>query len=281
MKNGKLINQNSKQLVIGAYNYKNPVLRNPRGGIKLFIDTLRKYNSNCCVIVICHIKNYNLNLKEYLNRKNVNILYNNFKELHFDDRFLIIKEILLKYKHSKILISDIQDVMFQCDPFGIKDNNKLYCSCESSFISDDNFCGKINRKWIKEYYPHKTIWELFYKKSTVFHKKKIICCGTILGNYKSIIQYLQWYSKSNLGNKRIVGQGLYNIYCYHNTDKCIIKDQKYGKILTCNKVKFSDVRKNDDGKLINQDNEIYPILHQTDRWGTGVVSLLEKIVMQQ
>tara|TARA_Y100000741_G_C18219707_1_gene545303 strand:- start:297 stop:1109 length:813 start_codon:yes stop_codon:yes gene_type:complete len=265
----------NKELVIGAYSYKNPILRNKRGGIKLFIDTLRKFNSTCSIIVVCNINNKNQELEEYLTKNNAKIIYNKFKELHFDDRFVIIKEILLKYKYERILISDMDDAMFQEDPFIIKNNNKLYCSCENSFIDSDNFCGYANRLWLKKYYGGDE-----EKVKKIYHNKYIICCGTILGDYDNIIQYLEWYSTINTGNKRIIGQALYNIYCYQNPDKCIIINQDYGMILTCGDCKFSDIMKNNNNKLINKNNIVYPILHQMDRWGADVVTLLETTIMQ-
>ena len=179
-----------------------------------------------------------------------------------------------KYKYNRILISDMIDVMFQENPFIIKNDNKLYCSCEKSMINDNDFCGKTNSKWLKEYYESSKI----VKKK--FQNKHIICCGTILGDYDNIIKYLEWYCKINSGKKRIVAQALYNIYCYDNPDKCIIINQDYGMILTGGACKFSDIMKNNDNKLINKNKNIYPIIHQMDRWGADIVTLLETTIMK-
>lgn len=270
----------NKELVIGAYNYKiTHPLRNSRGGIKLFIDTLRKFNSTCSIIVICNINNKNEKLEEYLKKNNAKIMYNEYKELcgYGDDRFIIIKDILKKYKYDRILISDMQDVMFQENPFIIKNNNKLYCSCEQSLITD-NLGGRMNRRWLKRYYGEGS--RNASKIHTKYKNKHVICCGTIFGDYENIMEYLEWYCTINTGNKRVVGQALYNVYCYDNPDKCIIINQDYGMILTCSFTKFDDINKNNNNKLVNKNNIVYPIIHQMDRWGPDIVTLLENTIMK-
>jgi hypothetical protein len=271
-------NNKSNQLVIGGYSYKNPQLKTNKGGIKIFIETLKKVNKDCCIIVICHINNKSNILEEFLNKNEVNIIYHNFIELHYDDRFLIIYKILLSFKNfENILISDMNDVMFQNDPF-IIENDKLYCPCEESNITDNNFCGKINMKWISQFYNLFKINTNLYEK---YKNKKILCCGTIIGNYNSIIKYLSWYyniltKKSPI---RIVGQGLFNIYCYQNEKDVFIINQKYGKILTCGNVKYNMIKTNSKGKLLNDNDEEYVIIHQMDRWGIEKINLLEKNIL--
>ena len=286
---------NSDDLVIGSYSYKNPKLtiisrrtvlnkgRVKRGetpiplekkrgcGLKLFIDSLRKVNKTCCIIIVCNIQNRNSKIELYLKNNKANIIYNNFKELHHDDKFIIIKDILIKYDNYKnILISDIADVMFQNDPFVIKHNNKLYCACEQYKINDRNVPGNTNRKWIKDYYQK-------FKKSyprKLFYEKHIICCGTIFGNYNSILDYLQWYSSINYGKFRIIGQGLFNVYCRENPEKCIIIDQKYGLIFTGGCIEFNKVKLSKQNNIINENKSIYTIIHQLNRWDQKYINIL-------
>jgi len=281
-------NVNSPDLVIGSYNYINPKLTVNRGcGLKLFIDTLRKVNKTCCIIIVCNIQNRSEEIELYLNNNNANILYNDFKELHrCGDKFIIMKDIFLKYNQYKnILISDIADVMFQADPFIIKHNNTLYCACEPLKIGDANqnnnqecFPSKINTGWIKNYYSIKKI--PFPKE--LYFKKNIFCAGTIFGDYNSIIEYITWFCNINKGKTRINDQGLYNVYCREFPDKCYKLDQNYGLILTTGAVLMYDknVKLNKLGLVINENNTIYPILHQINRWGEESVQKLKNIVLK-
>lgn len=279
-------NVSSPDLVIGSYNYKNPKFTIDRGcGLKLFIDTLKKVNKTCCIVIICNIKNKNQSIEKYLKDNEINIVYNDFKELHHDDKFIIIKEFLLQYNYYKnILISDVADVMFQSDPFTIQHNNKLYCSCEPLKLGDiekknnkECFPSKINKGWIKSYYKTKKLPfpELLY------FNKNIICCGTIFADYSSILHYLQWYCSINHGKNRINGQGLYNVYCREYPDKCYEIDQIYGLILTTGATLFYDknVKLNQHGLVINENNSVYPILHQINRWGEKSVNKLKNVIL--
>lgn len=267
-------NTASSDLVIGSYSYKNPKLTLQKGcGLKLFIDTLRKVNKTCCIIVVCNIQNRSEEIELYLKNNNANILYNDFKELHrCGDKFIIMKDIFLKYNHYKnILISDIADVMFQMDPFIIQHNNTLYCACENDKVSDKNFCGNLNRSWISSYYKK-------CKKGypgKLFHGKHILCAGTIFGDYNSIIEYITWFCNINKGKTRINDQGLYNVYCRQYPEKCTILDQKNGLIFTGGAIKFDKVKLNQQNKIVNEDNFIYTIVHQLNRWGQQDIDLLK------
>jgi hypothetical protein len=225
---------------------------------------LRKFNKDCCIVVICHIDNKNVILENYLNENNTNIIYGNFdhNKLITTERFYLIEKFLTKYQNfKKILVSDMNDAMFQADPFIINFENKIYCSCEASNISDNDFCGNINRRWITEYYKK------YDNKINVLEKynnKKILCAGTILGYRIQILDFLIFLRISNL-KINLNDQGLYNIYCYNNPDKCIIIEYGNGLILTCGAINNNSVKKSKSNELLNNKNETYIILHQMDK----------------
>lgn len=257
-------NKNSKDLVIGAYNYSIMKLKNENSGIKVFLDTLRKYNNDCCVIIICDIKNKSTILEKYLEETKSNVIYYKFDEKHFDDRFMIIYEILKMYKFNNIFISDLNDVILQDDPFKIKTENKIYCATEKSKILQDDFCGKINLEWIEKYYKINNITVNLKEK---YDNKNVLCCGTIIGNYNSIMKYLKWYDSQNNNNReRIIGQGLFNVFCYDNPNDCLIYDTSNNKILTwgCGN-NFSKIKKDKNNNLLDDNLEKYIIVHQYNR----------------
>mgnify|MGYP007000270436 len=70
-------------------------------------------------------------------------------------------------------------------------------------------------------------------------------------------------------------QGLYNVYCRQYPEKCTILDQKNGLIFTGGAIKFDKVKLNNQNKIINQDNVIYTIVHQLNRWKQEDIDLLK------
>uniref|UniRef100_A0A6C0EK75 Uncharacterized protein n=1 Tax=viral metagenome TaxID=1070528 RepID=A0A6C0EK75_9ZZZZ len=278
-----------EEVVISSYNYNNCELISSKGGIKIFIDSLRKFNKNCTVIVLCSIKNKSIMLENYLKENNSNILYYNFIEIHHDDRFFIIQKFLKKNVFSRILIADMNDIIFQSNPFEIISNNKLYCSLENNILSDPGG-GSCNLRWLirleyilehKSFLSKKTVTKNLYKK---YKDKNVICCGTIISEYNTIMEYLNYYmsinKKGNLHRiPRVVGQGIYIDYCYKNTDKCIIKNQEFGKILTLDNVNFNKISRDNNGYLINSNSEKYCIIHQIDRCGQKNLEYLKNIIL--
>jgi hypothetical protein len=160
--------------------------------------------------------------------------------------------------------------MFLDDPFSINFEDKIYCACEGSAISDDGFCGKVNRKWIEQYYKKKKRVKGRELRHTVlkkYYNKKILCAGTILGKRLGILDFLSYLRKTNKDLGPQNDQGLYNIYCYNNKKKCKILDYNHSRILTCGDLKYESIKKNRSGIPVNDNGEKYTILHQVDRWG--------------
>ena len=107
----------TKELVIGCYNYENPELSTKKGGIKFFIDSLRKYNKNCTIIILMNICPNEI--KNFFKKNNVLFLLG-FKEKLMFKRFILYFKIISKYEiFEKILMTDMNDVIFQGNPVDI------------------------------------------------------------------------------------------------------------------------------------------------------------------
>jgi hypothetical protein len=252
-------------IIFGVYNgYKN--IKTEKGGIYYFIKSLRKYNKDCKVIILCEKDNIFAELKQFCDDNNV-FLYSNFTKKYdmVFYRFEAYYDVLNGLKDAninKILLSDVDDVLFQEDPFSIQFTQDLYCAAEQNVINDNNNCSSNeNRYWIRE---SKEIIQFLFEN---FENKYVVCAGTIMGNFNGIMAFLYFFvdvqSKRKI-EKGVNDQGLYNIYVYNYSHSKYVPDYNVSKILTLDRVPFESL-KIANGKLINNNCEVYSIVHQINR----------------
>lgn len=267
------------ELVIGCYNYKEPKLLTEQGGIKIFIESLRKFNKTCTIIVL--MNTCPSEIKDFFKKNEVTYLLG-FKENLMFTRFIKYYQIINKDKvFNKILLSDLNDVIFQGNPFDIKlDNNKLYCAQEISSYNDlSNSSTLMNIDWIKSAHKYNKGLKKYDEKK--YKNKNIICAGTILGTRDAILSYLIWYEE--IQSKVVTlnnDQGLLNIYAYEYGDnKVNVERYQDGRILTLDKVKFENIKKDSNGYLINSNGEKYSIIHQIQRCGPDNLKYLKDTIL--
>lgn len=250
-------------IIFGVYSGYNS-LKTKNGGIYYFMKSLRKYNKECRVIIICEKNKIFKELTDF--SKNMDFeIYSNFdvKYRMMFYRFVIYKKYLDEnnIKFNKILLSDINDVIFQGDPFSINFDEEIYCALEQNILSDkNNGSSKLNMQWI-------STCNHLNNNYNNYLNQYIVCAGTILGSYEGILNFLNFYI--NAQNKKIVNdQGLYNVYVYNYLiSKKILKYNK-SKILTLDRISFNtlNIKEFENKKNIyNDDNEKYIIIHQINR----------------
>ena len=104
--------------VIGMYD--NLDINTPKGGLLIFLQSLRKFNSTCEVIII---NSKPETLKDLAEKYNFSIYkYNpeNYEGHIQSFRFLIYKKIINeRCIKGNILLCDMNDVLFAGDPFSI------------------------------------------------------------------------------------------------------------------------------------------------------------------
>jgi hypothetical protein len=251
---------NINNIIIGVYNGYNS-LKTCNGGIYYFLKSLRKYNNHCKVVIICEQNNIFEDLITFSNEMNFEI-YSNFTTKYnmMFYRFELYNDYLKNNKniYNKVLLSDINDVIFQQDPFSIDFTEELYCALEQSILSDnDNGSSKINMRWIDE------CKHLSKNNYDNYKNKYVVCAGTILGNYDGIIKYLEFY-KDIQNNKIVNDQGLLNVYVYNylNSKKCL--EFKESKILTLDRINF-EILNIENNNIVNNNGEKYCIIHQINR----------------
>jgi hypothetical protein len=251
-------------IIFGVFNGYSSLVTN-KGGIFFFFKSLRKYNKNCKVVIICEKDKIFQDLIIFSNTMNFEI-YSDFipKYNMMYYRFEIYNQYLKDKNviYDKILLSDIDDVIFQEDPFTINFTEDLYCALEQSILSDTNDdASRLNMSWIEEGK------KLRAYNSDCYKNKYVICAGTILGSYNGIMKYLNFYKNIQSG-KIVNDQGLLNIYVYNysnlsSSTKCL--EYTESKILTLNKINFNTLNLDNNNNIINNKGEKYSIIHQINR----------------
>ena len=244
--NKKLNTINNNNLICGIY--ENLPVDNVKGGLLVFLKSLRKYNTNCKIIIWCDknkfIPEYSIIEKQF---DCLFVLYNIFNtNHHIQTRRLYLTRILLNiYKPNLILLSDMNDVYFQNDPFKIDlQNSNIYCALETNHFSKRTQSIRSNEKWLNRL----SIDKKYYKSEYV------ICSGTIYGNYQGIIEFLDWvYNNNFLIHPNVLGldQGYWIQYIYSviKKNKCVLTKIEESDILTCDRMLFPDTKNN---KFINK-----------------------------
>lgn len=163
---------------------------------------------------------------------------------------------------NKVLLSDIRDVIFQKDPFSAIINSKLQVAVEDQIMEN---C-KYNSAWIKMLYG-----DDYYDS---IKKNRIFCSGTILGERTPVVELISFMVEELTthgprldmdSNNAVLDQGIFNYYCNSYPDKVQFHTNYDGMIFTMGYSIASTII-NTSFQFTNSRSEIYPIIHQYDRF---------------
>jgi hypothetical protein len=261
----------NNNIIFGLYNGFDSLKTN-KGGIYYFMKSLRKYNKSCKVVIICEKKNIFDELISFSKETDFEI-YTNFEPLYeiMYYRFEIYKQYLDNNNqvYDRILFSDINDVLFQEDPFLINFNEEIYCALEINNFSDNkNSSSRMNVEFINQC-AHLRIFN-----PNNFINRYIVCAGTILGSHVGIMKYLNFY-KEVQSYKIINDQGLFNTYIYNLCQSKSILFIENSKIITFDKVDLRSLNIDVENKcILNNNLEKYSIVHQINRYNIELVDYL-------
>jgi hypothetical protein len=250
-------------IIIGVYDgYKE--LKTSKGGLHYFLKSLRQYNKTCKIFIVCQQQNRFAELEDICFQYDC-VLYSDFATKYemMYYRFEIYQKIINEQNPSsihKILLSDLNDVIFQADPFEIDFQEELYCACECSMLGDETNCSStLNMDWIRDCANAVSI------NMETIKDKYVVCAGTILGNIMGIQKYLDFYIRvQNASNPKKNDQGLLNTYVHSVLESKRTEHYSCSRILTLDKILFHSLNCMDN-TIYNEENEVYAIIHQIDR----------------
>ncbi|WP_261789764.1 hypothetical protein [Synechococcus elongatus] len=173
-------------------------------------------------------------------------------------RFFIAKEILAKIEADEVLLSDARDVYFQSDPFGIEgivfaEEPQLIASCQ------------VNSSWVKKY--------LGEDEYQIISSNPVLCAGTILGERLELISFLEHFTQkmSSLRSRQTdlawgVDQACLNSMVWNTHSNPTYKTSRNYQGFALTLFHEQSFLINAEGRLINRDRSIIPVIHQYDRF---------------
>ncbi len=176
-------------------------------------------------------------------------------------RFFCFRDYLLKSpdKSGFVLLADVRDVVFQCNPFSFPAGLSVASECARNIIGQ----SRGNLKWLCE--------AVGFREMRRIADRPAICAGTTAGDYDTMMKYLELITTHI--NQRFfwglfdsIDQGLHN-YFVHNRmiEPLHVCTNWHGPFLTLDSETVLPENKNRDGFLCNRDGSVIPVVHQYDR----------------
>ncbi|MFX0138399.1 MAG: hypothetical protein ACFFDN_32455 [Candidatus Hodarchaeota archaeon] len=171
-------------------------------------------------------------------------------------RFVMFYLYLSKYekKYSKVMLTDVRDVIFQRNPFEFKINKGLCCFLEDKRARINT--NEFNSKVIKQAFGEKVLAEIGYNN--------ISCVGVTIGDTLSIMNYLKKMVNclTKLDSRLVLDQAVHNYLIYKNQlDNLILFENDKGPVVNLGLKRKETLRFNDEG-LINDNGDLINVIHQ-------------------
>jgi len=165
-------------------------------------------------------------------------------------------------RYDKIFLTDVRDVLFQIEPFQAIPVDPITFFLESDVVTIGT-C-ECNSSWIASGFGERELSRLA--------AKPISCSGTVVGSWRSIIEYLLWMLiLSTLLHEDAVGvagidQGCHNMLVHSN----LLSEQRIAAngdgVLTLHHVIGREtVYVSADGFVVDTAGNRFPVIHQYDR----------------
>jgi len=175
-------------------------------------------------------------------------------------RYILYYLYLSKYrsKYSKVLITDVKDVIFQRNPFAFNFDKGLCCFIEDSSTTIKT--SPFNSGRIKAHFGDELLEKI--------GDNHPLCSGTTFGYLSEMMEYLKkminLFSKINLDGGG--DQGLHNYLIYTEPFKDLkIYNGDYGPVFTFGSKLNRNTNFNKDGLLVSSKGKVFNIVHQYDR----------------
>lgn len=178
-------------------------------------------------------------------------------------------DLLENHAHDadQVLITDMRDVIFQADPFSAPiDGLEVFLEDPSYTIAGTAF----NRQWMRDLYGPTVVAALA--------DHVVSCSGTVAGPRDDMIRYLRCMvnavrDQAPLGSR---DQAIHNrLLRGGELDPVTVIANGTGRVLTMGGV--ARVRRDDTGRVLNDDGTVAPVLHQYDRHPWLAADLLQRV----
>ena len=173
--------------------------------------------------------------------------------------------------YDYVFLTDVRDVLFQQDPFSPEPKSDML-----AFLEDDSqSLGScvFNSNWIRSAFGEAELGKVA--------AERISCSGTVLGSWRGILAYLLtmqiMITEMPRPTRFIKGidQGLHNVMLSRQLLRSCDKVRNGERVLTLGYVAEQNVRINDEGKIVDPNGHVIPVIHQYDRH-PKVAGLMEK-----
>lgn len=178
-------------------------------------------------------------------------------------RFFDYYNYLASHNYDYVMLTDTRDVVVQQDPF-INLPKGLYLGLEDNRVLIKNDIA-YNARWIKEVYGNAKLNEI--------QDNEISCAGVTLGDYDSVMSYLKTMNDEflrlpfSIMLKSNYDQGIHNKLLYSNQFENVVLCRPLNSVIsTIGLIPLDELEITQDGKVLNAEGKLLPIVHQYDRY---------------
>ena len=188
-------------------------------------------------------------------------------------RYLLYLEFLEQHAadFDRIFIADCRDVFFQADPFEWKWKSGVHFFLEEP-SNRIGLCPQ-NRKWFTRQFGESYLEQ---------HRNRVpTCSGTTYGDIANICQYLNAMVTTtmrahDLSRMPDGDQGIHNhVLIEKLVSNAVVHENRYGPVMTMYHMK--DWQTGADGTVLNENQDLVPVLHQYDWFPALKVRLLSRL----
>ena len=175
---------------------------------------------------------------------------------------------------THVLLTDVRDVLFHADPFADAPTAGLVCGLETSLVTLST--QPANAGWLDYAYGR--------ERWLSFSDRRVSCSGATLGTLRAIRQYLTCMSAEIIRlTPRLVGQdgldqGVHNYLL--NTGRLPpvrLVENGEGVFATLHGEDLAVFAQDVQGRLLNRDGRLVPLVHQYDRHPALAASLVASL----
>jgi hypothetical protein len=175
-------------------------------------------------------------------------------------RFILYREFLKAHgrRHANVLLTDVRDVAFQCDPF-----SESHAAGVDVFAEDarrTNGSCPLNSRWLRDGYGAGALARV--------GAKPILCAGTLMGTTRELDAFLRALLHLIARGRQTacVEQSAMNLLVHTRNPPCTrVWANGSGPVFNLRGLADGDLTMNARGEFVRPDGSAHPILHEYDR----------------